>query len=103
MIDTVIRKIHDHTREHYNDYKLKYYDKNTILEISTPLTAYISELRIIYNNDNIVALQRYNRQDQIFRYMLVANNFEISELLKNNKYLYLLFAINYVFAEKDLN
>lgn len=104
MINTVIRKIHDHTREHnYNHYKLKYYDKKITLEILTPLTAYVSELRLFDDNYDLVASQNYDRQNEVFRYMRVANYFKVPDLLKNNEYLYLLFAMNYVFAEKDLN
>lgn len=104
-MDKVIKKIHDHIREHYNEYKLKYYDKNMTLEILTPLTEYTAELRLFKNENSFIASQNYNRQDQYFYSMLTSkvNNFDVSKLLKDNKYLYLLFAINYVFAEKDLN
>lgn len=105
-MNTVIRKIHDHTREHvYNHYKLIYHDRNIILEILTTLTAYIAELRLFRDGNSFIASQNYNRQDQYFFSMLTSkvNNFKIPDILKNNKYLYLLFAINYVFAEKDLN
>ena len=104
-MDTVIKKIHDHTREHYNDYKLIYHDRNIILEILTPLTAYIAELRLFRDGNSFIASQNYNRQDQYFYSMLTSkvNNFKILDILKDNKYLYILFAINYVLAEKDLN
>lgn len=102
-MDKVIKKIHDHTREQDADhYKLKYYDKNATLEILTPLIAHISELRVFENN-KIVVSQHYKRQDQVFCPITISNNFKIPKILKNNKYLYILFAINYVLAEKDLN
>ena len=105
-MDKVIKKIHDHTREHvYNYYKLKYHDRNMILEILTPLTAYIAELRLFRDGNSFIASQNYNRQDQYFFSMLTSkvNDFKLPNILKDNKYLYILFAINYVFAEKDLN
>lgn len=105
-MDKVIKKIHDNTREHvYNYYKLKYHDRNMILEILTPLTAYIAELRLFRDGNSFIASQNYNRQDQYFFSMLTSkvNNFKIPNILKDNKYLYILFAINYVLAEKNLN
>ena len=102
-MDKVIKKIHNYTTEQDADhYKLKYCDKNATLEILTPLIAHISELRVFENNKFAVS-QHYKRQDQIFCPMTVSNNFKFPEILKDNKYLYILFAMNYVLPEKDLN
>lgn len=60
-MDTVIRKIHDHTREHYNEYKLKYYDRNMTLEILTTLTAYIAELRLFKNENSFIIISRSSK------------------------------------------